>query len=224
MNTFLLIISLLLNGLAIYAIIVLYTRQNRLMEVEKNQGKMIEEMEELISSYLFEMKEENEVFLKKFELLSGESSKLETADKNSKNRTIKVLHKTGQQKGKESTEEKVHEADSKFPERVMHHASKAYQSNQKLTEINIIESKEDVDTLWAELDYSREMEEFPTDKLAKTTNTDELYNIEWGTKVLASQVVLLAKQGMSEEEIAKKLKKGKTEIELLLKFRQNEQE
>lgn len=44
-------------------------------------------------------------------------------------------------------------------------------------------------------------------------------------KLLLNEVYLLQQQGFSVEDIAKKLNKGKTEIELLLKFHhQNEQE
>ena len=42
MATFLLAISLLLNGISIYFIIILYTRQNRLLEVEKTQEQFEE--------------------------------------------------------------------------------------------------------------------------------------------------------------------------------------
>ncbi|MEW8971205.1 MAG: hypothetical protein AB2411_11290 [Mesobacillus sp.] len=41
---------------------------------------------------------------------------------------------------------------------------------------------------------------------------------------LFDQVLHMKNQGMTIEEIARKLDKGKTEIELLLKFRQNTQE
>lgn len=43
-------------------------------------------------------------------------------------------------------------------------------------------------------------------------------------KSLLEEVVYLQEQGLTNEEIAKKLHKGQTEIELLLKFRQKNQE
>ncbi|GAE43682.1 hypothetical protein [Mesobacillus boroniphilus] len=63
MTTFLLLLSLILNGAAIFAIILLYLRQNRLVEAEKKQEKIIKEIEEVFSAYLFELKEENDKFL-----------------------------------------------------------------------------------------------------------------------------------------------------------------
>ncbi|HJV31533.1 MAG TPA: hypothetical protein VJ558_05005, partial [Bacillales bacterium] len=62
MITFLLIISLLLNGVALFSILILFTRQNRLLEMGKRQEMMKKEVEEIISASLFEMKEENEAF------------------------------------------------------------------------------------------------------------------------------------------------------------------
>ncbi|KZZ82827.1 MULTISPECIES: hypothetical protein [Bacillaceae] len=48
-------------------------------------------------------------------------------------------------------------------------------------------------------------------------------SIEWTSPALknADEVVTLHEKGYSIEEIAKKTNKGKTEVELLLKFRQN---
>lgn len=47
MATVLLIFSFLLNILIIFAVILLYLRQNRLVQSEKRQEKMIREFEEL---------------------------------------------------------------------------------------------------------------------------------------------------------------------------------
>lgn len=67
MLTFLILISFILNIAALLAIAILYTRQNRLLEVEKRQEKAVKEMEDVISSYLLEMKEDNERFLQQFQ-------------------------------------------------------------------------------------------------------------------------------------------------------------
>jgi hypothetical protein len=66
MVTFLLFISFLLNIVALLAIVILYSRQNRFLNLEKEQKKMIKELEEVISTYLIEMKEENEEFMRTF--------------------------------------------------------------------------------------------------------------------------------------------------------------
>ncbi|KUP07134.1 hypothetical protein Q75_06295 [Bacillus coahuilensis p1.1.43] len=46
--------------LSYFFIILLYLRQNRLIEMEQKQQKVLKEMEDVISSYLEEMKSENE--------------------------------------------------------------------------------------------------------------------------------------------------------------------
>ena len=58
-------ILFLLNIVTIFAVIVLYLRQNRFIQAEKDQKAMMAEMEELMSGYIMEMKEENEALLDK---------------------------------------------------------------------------------------------------------------------------------------------------------------
>jgi len=68
----LLTLNILATVSAIFMIVVLFLRQNRLVETEKNNEKMMRELEELFSSYMLEMKEENETFLRKVkETMSG---------------------------------------------------------------------------------------------------------------------------------------------------------
>lgn len=184
MNTFLLFISFLLNGLTVYAVIVLYTRQNRLAEVEKRQEKMINEMEEMISSYLFEMKEENEDFLNKFNRLNNEIP-LPSFEKRISEDTLIT---TAEQKIIEIKPQPINTSNT-----IRLQAAKAYQTNL-------------------------------VNKPAEITPPEENSLPVSDAEFLIDQVKSLAKQGLTDEEIAKKLKRGKTEIELLLKFHQNTQE
>lgn len=66
MVPFLLFLSFLLNIVCLFSIVILYSRQNRYSEMEKNQKKIIAEMEDVISTYLIEMKEENDEFIRSF--------------------------------------------------------------------------------------------------------------------------------------------------------------
>lgn len=93
MVTFLLFISFLLNIVSLLSIVILYSRQNRFVNMEKEQKKIIVEMEDIISAYLIEMKEENDEFMRKFSTQihndqeknlhteSNEQEDLETSDK-----------------------------------------------------------------------------------------------------------------------------------------------
>ncbi|MGM0844623.1 MAG: DUF6115 domain-containing protein [Bacillota bacterium] len=88
MQTFIITISLILNVTALLAIVLLYTRQNRLLEVEKRQEKAVKEMEDVISSYLLEMKEDNDRFIQEFQSIremkhfpgKGDAEKQTTSD------------------------------------------------------------------------------------------------------------------------------------------------
>jgi hypothetical protein len=66
MVTFLLFLSFLLNIVSLLSIVILYSRQNRFLNMEIKQKKIIAEMEDVISAYLIEMKEENDEFIRSF--------------------------------------------------------------------------------------------------------------------------------------------------------------
>ncbi|MFI8686247.1 hypothetical protein [Rossellomorea sp. NPDC077527] len=66
MVTFLLFLSFLLNIVSLLSIVLLYSRQNRYHNVEKDQKRTIAEIEDIISSYMVEMKEENDEFIQSF--------------------------------------------------------------------------------------------------------------------------------------------------------------
>jgi hypothetical protein len=65
MNTFLLIVSFVLHAISFLIIILLYYRLEQTREIERKQGNLLKDMEDVLSSYILEMKEENELFLKK---------------------------------------------------------------------------------------------------------------------------------------------------------------
>mgnify|MGYP005828204177 CR=1 FL=1 len=172
MVTFLLFISFLLNIVSLLAIVLLFSRQNRFLNMEKEQKKMIMELEEVISTYLIEMKEENEEFIKAFN--HQVKSQTHTTDKtDDENETGSPL-----------------QTKPKWPGAGYKQASKAYQQTPT-PQMGSVEKK---------------LEVKPTVK----TNEDPLIQ----------QVLSLKKEGKSIEEIAQTVGKGKTEIELLLKFRQ----
>ncbi|XJZ28524.1 hypothetical protein ACF5W4_06940 [Bacillota bacterium Lsc_1132] len=206
MTTFLLLISLLLNGIAIFSIIVLFTRQSRFLEVEKKQEKMMKDMEEVISSYLYEMKEENEAFLRKFQAANS--------PKNSKQDSLSAMPETKSISSKKAEHEPVGERKGKTASAFKKQAAQAYQNSfleKKENESKVLVSEQDSFNALA----SKNAEEM-AGKTASNSSPEEIYR-----DLFVNQVIMLQKQGLTNEEIAKKLNKGKTEIELLLKFAQN---
>lgn len=202
MTTFLLLLSLILNGAAIFAIILLYLRQNRLAEAEKKQDKIIKEIEEIFSAYLFELKEENDKFI---QLMATTNMEEQTSKKVARSIDGSEKKVSPAETAEKNTESVTYEDNKKIEQRIgkgvsYHAARKAYQQNREHTT-----SVPDTGVELAEEDSQENKEEV-------------------GQSSLIDQVLYLKNQGMTIEEIARKLDKGKTEIELLLKFRQNMQE
>ena len=147
------IILFLLNFITIFAVILLYMRQNRLIELEKQQHKNNEKSAELLSSFLYEIKEENERFMEKIAT-------------------------------KDITEQDV--------------TNVVNTEQEKTTTFDHVEDDASTENVLADL--------FVYDQ------------IEAQEEPFVQQVKKLQNQGLSIEQIAKKLNKGKTEIDLLLKF------
>ncbi|MCE4048285.1 MULTISPECIES: hypothetical protein [Bacillaceae] len=194
MVNFLLVFSIALNILALLCIALLFIRQNRLAAFESRQEKALEEMEEIVSTFIAEIKEENELFLQRIHELDEQPKKsLEEAV--------------------EEKEDKNEEPASLTVPKVNPYAAavKSYQTYDS----NI--KPDDVEEL---LDLILPQSEV----LAEDDSIVEEIEQEPKEMSLLEQVIELEKQGETIEQIAKKLNKGKTEIELLLKFRQNNQE
>lgn len=200
MTTFLLLISLIVNSIAIFAIIILYLRQNRLVDVEKKQEKMIHDMEESISAYLIQMKEENENFIKRIKEINAKPIVQEN---------MLPVSKTTEEKNRQDQQIDSIKMDLPIAKNIgkKQQAVKAYKNTPK--PVNL---KEDIneDVILPPLTEKEDEQEAKDATPVEDLYMDSLYN----------QVVMMKKQGLSEDEIAKKLNKGKTEVELLLKFRQ----
>ncbi|MDF2039740.1 hypothetical protein P2R12_22630 [Cytobacillus oceanisediminis] len=199
MTAFLLAISLLLNIVALLAIILLFLRQNKLLETEKKQEKVLVEMEEVISSYLIQMKEENDDFINKFSQI------------NAKNQ-ISVKEKSIRLNTEGKSDEHIASADEKsirLARASVFQASKAYKNNLRASEEELNETEG--------LTSLKEAESVMQSDSSQRAKEAIFSSME-------DQVFVMKKQGMNLEDIAKKLGKGKTEIELMLKFRQNQQE
>lgn len=212
MSNVLLMVSLVLNGLAFFCIIILYLRQNRLLQVEKNQEKLLSEMEEVISTYLIEMTEENEKFIKKVKELVPKHEQATTMKPSAKKHSP-VLKKEpdGQEIDKEEKE------PLGLPKGTVYQAVQAYKNKGK---IDMMDNTNVLPSLPDSPKPSKEKNFFLEDKPVEIENekkSSDLY-----TQSFYYQALLLQKQGLSTEDIARRLNKGKTEIELLLKLRQNE--
>ncbi|WP_077211547.1 hypothetical protein [Bacillus dakarensis] len=215
MTNFLLFISLTLNIIAFLCIVILYLRQNKLFEVEKKQAQLINEMEEIISAYLIEMKEENEQFIKNVKKVQSNSAanNLPKKDASQESEDSKENETLTENISFESKAEDTagHEDNHIYPRGNVFQVVQAYRNTYK-------QHEEKIDDLpiTPEKDLKTELEEHqPINK--------EGHNDNNSTTTL-NEALRLRNQGHAVSDIAKKLNKGKTEIELLLKFGQNDQE
>jgi hypothetical protein len=181
----------MLNAAAIFAIILLYLRQNRLVEAEKKQQRIITEIEEVFSAYLLELKEENDKFI---ELMQADNPGLEKSPPyRDTSGSREIMKKT-----QETEEAPQTDKAPRLGKRIAYNSAlKAY---RPVSEIERDET-EQVPGLEDLISKAESAERPP---LSFNEQVDELHQ-----------------QGFSVEEIARRLNKGKTEIELLLKFRQN---
>lgn len=201
MTSVFLFISILLNIFALFSIVILYLRQSKLFEVEKKQQRMIEEMEDVISTYLAEMKEENESFIERMTKAANNQSN----NKENKKKEVRI----------EPILPSAEDEKLQFPvKNSKSHAVKAYKlgATQSLTD-------EDVEILLPDFTEAEDSSvDLKVENQVEDTVQEGLSDPK--ERSLLEEVLHLQEQGLTYEEIAKKLHKGQTEIELLLKFRQ----
>jgi hypothetical protein len=197
MMIFLVIISIGLNMIAFLLIAILFLRQNKLIKMEESLKQPVKEMEVLMTTYLLQMKEENEQFIKSVKDLKKDKNDLQsTTVKFSPIKLEHVEEKSLQSEQLDSPENFT----SLIGKTIGNQAVKAYQRQNQHTE--------------------KEIERVTSEK--SETNPEPL--ISSNNQIDGDLVLHLQKQGCSLETIAKKLNRGKTEIELYLKFHEKRKE
>jgi len=204
MSTFI-IFSFILHFISLFAIVVLYLRQNRYVESEKEMKKMKTELEEVLQGYLLEMQEENKLMLVNMKSINKQSVKLAKSEQKM------------EKKNSVATSEQEAISINNITKVA---ASQAYDSalknNQKSKEY--IPPFEDVkDKIEVSIATNEKKSVSQKEKIKEDEKTPFATIIDEQVKV-NEMAQKLAKEGYSIEEIAKKLHKGKTEVELMLKF------
>lgn len=196
MTNLLLIISFILNFIALFLIVNLYVRQNRFLEIEKKHEKLLAEMDDVVSAYLLEMNEENEKFLKRLEKIIDKKT---------------TLANTGEKVGNE-----LENFESKIENLVAEEGVTFTLSEEAKKKTPVLRKSNHYQAVTAYKTMSNlEKGRQNKDEVEGQKNADE-YNEQY----IYEQAILLKNEGLSIEEIAKRLHKGKTEIELLLKLKQ----
>lgn len=211
MSAFFIFLLFVLNIFTIFAIIVLYLRQNRLSMLEKDQKAVIGEMEQLLSGYLMEMKEDNETLVKAIN--NSVAMNPEHGQKGQEHGSIKETKKEKQEKQEQNIllEYKA--------------GSRAAAKRQAINAYKIMPEKNEANALPVKVEDKLELASAATSPQNQgnpaVKEFSDMLQASLNERSLNEKVDMLADQGHSIEEIAKKLGRGRTEIELLLKFRMN---
>lgn len=199
MTKIILIVLFIAQLLSFYFILLLNSKISKFKLIEKNQEKLVSEMEDTFSVYLLEMKEENDRLIREMAQVKNkqrndnqnvkvrESLEMHlnsTNDMEEQNRS--TLNLQQQIESDDNTTQPKMEPMKVIPKSV---AANAYKKNAT-----------------AQTNSSNQMNKQPKEPADEMLQTFE------------SEVIQYYKNGLSIEEIAKKTQKGKTEIELLIKF------
>lgn len=190
---FMLIILLVISQLiCFYLIFIINSKMAKFKDLEFRQDKIMEEMDNAIGAYLLEMKEENDRFLQELAKLKPPQNVQAEPFKQPIPDHLNNGHPVQLDNGLNQGGKKL----PVVPKTVVKNAYIQQQNYGKETE---------------NLDYSTKNHE----ENQQTSPHQEAPKKEMALK---EKVLALHEEGKSIEEIAKITQKGKTEIELLLKF------
>lgn len=189
MTTILIAVLFVLQLLSFYFIIILNTKLAKFKDLEVKQERLMREMDDTISLYLAEMKDENNRLIQALQVVPKSTM---TADTGQQAQPIAVPKSQGQPLSQTDSEKKAVTVNSE---------------PRILMPKNIVANA-----------YSRQQQGGTTAVQTAAPKVDSLQKEEPKPLTMEQQIVQMAEQGKTAEEIAKKLQKGKTEIELLLKF------
>lgn len=196
MTTILIVVLFFLQLLSFYFLIILNTKLAKFKDLEKKQERLMREMDDTISVYLAEMKDENDRLIQELQSVSMTATKT-----NAVKQVEQIARQKEQEQSPSLTEEEStvdgsnsvdHEPRIYVPKKIVANAYSRQQQPGVKTEAKVVHSAE-------QLNEARRKEEVKP-------------------LTIEQQAIELAKQGKTSEEIAKQLQRGKTEIELLLKF------
>ena len=208
MVSIILIVLFICQLLSFFLIMILNSKLAKFKDLEARQEKIIREMDDAIGAYLMEMKEENNRLIE--ELTAAKQAHTVKADiqpvveqqfetkQSMIQENVEDLLYAQEKPSTESTNEYIAQSTKQKPFVPIAFATNAYnkQKEQSNTEAASVPA---------------EFSEDDTDSFIEENASPELAPFE-------RKVVAMHQAGKTIEEIAKETQKGKTEIELLIKF------
>ena len=208
MVSIILIVLFICQLLSFFLIMILNSKLAKFKDLEARQEKIIREMDDAIGAYLMEMKEENNRLIE--ELTAAKQAHTVKADiqpvaeqqfetkQSMIQENIEDLLYAQEKPSTESTNEYIAQSTKQKPFVPIAFATNAYDKQKE-------QSNTEVASVLAEFS------EDDTDSFIEENTSPELAPFE-------RKVVEMHQAGKTIEEIAKETQKGKTEIELLIKF------
>ncbi|MGE7909005.1 DUF6115 domain-containing protein [Lysinibacillus xylanilyticus] len=200
MTIILIAVLFILQLLSFYFLIILNTKLAKFKDLEKKQERLMREMDDTISLYLADMKDENDRLIQELQRVS--KSEIQNAVKQEE----PIVRQKEQEQPPSLTKEEStgdgsvsldNEPRVYVPKNIVANAYSRQQQTGAKNDANKTEAKV-AQSAQQPIDATKKEEAKPL--------------------TIEQQAIELAKQGKTAEEIAKQLQKGKTEIELLLKF------
>jgi len=196
MTIILIAVLFILQLLSFYFLIILNTKLAKFKDLEKKQERLMREMDDTISVYLAEMKDENDRLIQELQRVSKSETQTNAMEKEEQIVRQQEKEQPSSLTKEESTVDGTISLDQEpriyVPKNIVANAYSRQQQSGAKAEAKVVHSAQQ-----------------PSDATEKE---------EAKPLTLEQQAIKLAKQGKTSEEIAKQLQKGKTEIELLLKF------
>ena len=208
MVSIILIVLFICQLLSFFLIMILNSKLAKFKDLEARQEKIIREMDDAIGAYLMEMKEENKRLIEeltatkqvhnvKADIQPVVEQQFETKQSMIQGNVEDLLY-AQEKPSTESTNEYIAQSTKQKPFVPIAFATNAYnkQKEQSNTEVASVPA---------------EFSEDDTDSFIEENTSPELAPFE-------RKVVEMHQAGKTIEQIAKETQKGKTEIELLIKF------
>ena len=196
MTTIILVVLFISQLLTFYFLVILNSKISRYKEIEKRQEAIIREMDDAITAYLVEVKDENDRLIQELKMQS-ESKKIISNEHQVTEKSLLEPVKTAATKNVGSNQEFIEEHTEE-------------KSSERIIDVPKIVPKTIVTTA-----YKKQMPQQPVKQVEHVAIENESST---NLSPFEQEVVDYHKLGLSIEEIAKKTQKGKKEIELLIKF------
>ena len=204
--------SFILHALSIFAIIILYLRQNQYAQSEKAMQKLQQDVEAVLQSFLMEIQEENKQLAATITAVKNKDKRYPDEEKIKKSGENFYSHSSN---APSKTSVEIEKAMI-YPS--VSSAKKAYQIiNTNKEEKNTDAYEPPISDVKDQLDISTNIYENKNEKLSFKAALESQLKQE-AVKTTEERAIDMMKDGYNIEEIAKTLGRGKTEIELLLKF------